>query len=226
MKTNGFLAIVGLTILMGAAAPRAEAQPYFTGGIEIRAAGDFYNPLAPYGAWMSLAPYGRCWHPVDVESGWRPYENGHWEWTDVGWYWASDEPWAWACYHYGSWTYDPYYGWLWVPGVEWAPAWVTWREGGDYVGWAPCAPPGVMLGATAFVFVDIHHFHDRFGPRSFIVNDPRIFQRTRLSRGFRREIRDFDGVRQRVYVNTGPAVSTVRRATGRRFDPAPVTQVI
>ncbi len=31
-------------------------------------------------------------------------------------------------------------GWVWVPGDEWAPAWVSWRKGNDYVGWAPLPP--------------------------------------------------------------------------------------
>ena len=29
-----------------------------------------------------------------------------------------------------------------MPGYEWAPAWVSWRTGGDYVGWAPLPPGG------------------------------------------------------------------------------------
>jgi hypothetical protein len=28
-------------------------------------------------------------------------------------------------------------GWAWIPGLEWAPAWVTWRVDGTVVGWAP-----------------------------------------------------------------------------------------
>jgi hypothetical protein len=29
---------------------------------------------------------------------------------------------------------------VWVPGRDWGPAWVSWRTGGDYVGWAPLPP--------------------------------------------------------------------------------------
>jgi hypothetical protein len=29
---------------------------------------------------------------------------------------------------------------VWVPGYEWGPAWVSWRFGGNYVGWAPLPP--------------------------------------------------------------------------------------
>src|SRR5207248_3283991 len=32
--------------------------------------------------------------------------------------------------------------WCWVPGYEWGPAWVSWRTGGNYVGWAPPPPEG------------------------------------------------------------------------------------
>jgi hypothetical protein len=54
--------------------------------------------------------------------------------------WVSDEPWADITYHYGRWVYDPEEGWLWIPGYVWAPAWVIWREGGDYLGWFPMPP--------------------------------------------------------------------------------------
>ena len=33
-------------------------------------------------------------------------------------------------------------GWFWVPGREWGPAWVSWRTGGDSIGWAPIPPRG------------------------------------------------------------------------------------
>jgi hypothetical protein len=31
-------------------------------------------------------------------------------------------------------------GWVWVPGTRWAPAWVSWRSGDGYYGWAPLPP--------------------------------------------------------------------------------------
>src|SRR2546425_12188362 len=118
---------------------------------EIRAEADFYEPLAGCGTWVEVGTYGRCWHPAQVDVEWRPYCDGHWEWTDCGWFWVSDEPWAWACYHYGRWVYDAG-GWFWGPGVEWAPAWVSWRGGGGHIGWAPIAPRGRILGPSRFVF--------------------------------------------------------------------------
>jgi hypothetical protein len=82
----------------------------------------------------------------------RPHNVGRWAWTSGGWYWISDEPWGWATYHYGTWYLDPVYGWVWIPDYEWAPAWVEWRYGGDYIGWAPLGPPSFF-----FVNIGFHH---------------------------------------------------------------------
>lgn len=100
----------------------------------------FYAQLDPYGSWIEVQPYGLCWVPDDVAWGWRPYSYGSWAYTDYGWTWISDEPWGWATYHYGRWVDDPAYGWTWVPGNEWAPAWVAWRSGDDWIGWAALPP--------------------------------------------------------------------------------------
>ncbi len=104
----------------------------------------FYSSLGPQGEWLYVDDGVYAWHPLHVAAGWRPYSYGHWVWTDEGWYWVSDEPWGWAVYHYGRWYYDDYYGWVWIPGYDWAPAWVEWRYGGLYVGWAPLSPYAVF----------------------------------------------------------------------------------
>jgi hypothetical protein len=132
MKT--VLAVAFLGLIGTAAAPAQEEANI----------GMFYSSLGSQGEWISVDGGTYAWRPAGVESGWRPYSDGHWVWTDDGWYWASDEPWAWATYHYGRWYCDEYYGWVWVPGYEWAPAWVEWRYGGDYVGWAPLSPYAVF----------------------------------------------------------------------------------
>jgi len=76
----------------------------------------------------------------------RPYgPGGHWVYTDYGWSFESDWSWGWAPFHYGQWYLEPVYGWVWVPGTVWAPAWVTWRYGGGYVGWAPMPPAGAAI---------------------------------------------------------------------------------
>ncbi|MGB8931030.1 MAG: DUF6600 domain-containing protein, partial [Anaeromyxobacteraceae bacterium] len=112
----------------------------------------FRSTLSASGDWYASPRYGNVWRPR-VAVGWRPYYYGSWLWTDEGWYWDSDEPFAWAVYHYGRWIYDPSWSWVWVPGYEWAPAWVTWRFGGDVVGWAPLAP-GVSVFVTSYPFFD------------------------------------------------------------------------
>jgi hypothetical protein len=101
----------------------------------------FYDELGPYGEWVWHPRFGYVWLPTHVSENWRPYTVGHWVYTDeYGWYWDSYEPFAWAVYHYGRWGYDWDFGWFWVPGDTWAPAWVQWRYGDNYVGWAPIGP--------------------------------------------------------------------------------------
>ncbi|MFD0765799.1 DUF6600 domain-containing protein [Mucilaginibacter lutimaris] len=101
---------------------------------------EFYDELQPYGTWIYDQQYGNVWIP-DVEEDFKPYATrGYWAMTDAGNTWVSDYPWGWAAFHYGRWHYDNYYGWEWSPGSEWAPAWVTWRDGGGYYGWAPMEP--------------------------------------------------------------------------------------
>ena len=102
----------------------------------------FYRKLDPYGDWMETGDYGYVFQPRQATQSrdWRPYTHGHWVYTDAGWTWISDEKFGWATYHYGRWIRLRSVGWVWVPGEQWAPAWVSWRKGGDYVGWAPLPP--------------------------------------------------------------------------------------
>ena len=104
----------------------------------------FYDNIGSDGNWVEVADYGYCWQPSIAVSNtkWRPYSDGYWAYTDVGWTWVSYEDFGWATYHYGRWTRLRDRGWFWVPGREWGPAWVSWRTGGDYVGWAPLPPRG------------------------------------------------------------------------------------
>ena len=117
------------------AAPPASSQVSL--GISF---GDFYSSLSPYGDWVYVDYGVYAWRPGRIAHGWMPYAYGRWVWSAYGWYWVSDEPWSWAVYHYGRWYEDDWYGWIWVPGYDWAPAWVEWRYGPDYVGWAPLGP--------------------------------------------------------------------------------------
>jgi hypothetical protein len=102
----------------------------------------FYENLSDNGDWVEVGDYGYCWQPSIAVSNasWRPYTDGYWAYTDQGWTWISYEDFGWATYHYGRWMRLRGRGWVWVPGREWGPAWVSWRTGGDYVGWAPLPP--------------------------------------------------------------------------------------
>lgn len=101
----------------------------------------FQQELSPYGAWIYVEGYGQCWQPTVVRYSpdWQPYAvRGHWVYTDYGWFWQSDYAWG-TTFHYGRWFLSSQ-GWCWWPDTVWAPSWVTWRNNGDYCGWAPLPP--------------------------------------------------------------------------------------
>ena len=228
MKKVIFMRTVVLTIalacflLLGIKNVRADLE--VSAGVQINAASDFYDPLAANGAWVDVGAYGHCWYPGRVAADWRPYCDGSWVWTDCGWYWQSDEPWAWACYHYGSWAFDQSIGWIWIPGIEWAPAWVYWREGGGHIGWAPCGPHGAPAD-TSFVFVDENHFQGRHRPSDVIVNNTTIINSTTVvNANNNRESRTIDGRQQTVVVNNGPDISNIEKASGKKIEVQPIAQ--
>ena len=111
----------------------------------------FYDELQPYGTWMDHGQYGYVWIPR-VGADFMPYgSNGYWVNTEYGNTWVSDYDWGWAPFHYGRWFFDDFYGWIWVPDTVWGPAWVTWRTGGGYYGWAPLMPGfGIHLSVSYY----------------------------------------------------------------------------
>src|SRR5205085_1970840 len=114
---------------------------------------DFQSTLASYGNWVSTEQYGQVWVPSTdvVGTDFTPYySGGHWTMTDYGWTWVSDYNWGWAPFHYGRWSRIGNYGWGWIPGRIWGPAWVHWRLGGGYVGWAPLPPRGVRIAPPLY----------------------------------------------------------------------------
>ncbi len=100
--------------------------------------------LANYGDWTTVEPYGEVWRPR-VTAEWEPFHYGQWVWSDQGWVWESYEPYGWLVYHHGNWCNESNVGWFWVPSQTWSAAPVQWTQFGDYVGWAPAPPPGVIL---------------------------------------------------------------------------------
>lgn len=138
----------------------------------------FYDELAPYGNWVDVDGYGYCFQPT-VASGWRPYYDGGWVYTDDGWCWNTTEPWGWATYHYGRWANVRGCGWVWVPGYEWAPAWVSWRTSSNYIGWAPL-PPEARWGGGGIRFGVSFGFD--IGPSYYNFCSPRYFGYSNVGR--------------------------------------------
>ena len=140
------------------------AQPY--GSISFET---FYHELAPYGSWVHNSQYGQVWIP-NVGRGFRPYQTqGHWIMTEYGNTWVSDYAWGWAPFHYGRWYLDDYYGWMWVPGSEWGPAWVAWRSGGGYYGWAPLSP-GLNVNISINIGRRLPRSYWTFVPQRYITS--------------------------------------------------------
>lgn len=167
MKTYRILIHIGLLLglLFSVGLPqRADAQP--GAGVSYQT---FYYELAPYGDWVPTPNYGTVWVP-NAGPDFQPYATaGRWVVTEYGNTWASDYPWGWAPFHYGRWYYDDYYGWAWVPGYDWAPAWVSWRSGNGYYGWAPLGP-GLNYGVN----INIPAPYWTFVPQVYITS-PRLY---------------------------------------------------
>ena len=53
-------------------------------------------------------------------------------------------------YHYGRWVRVQDEGWCWVPDTDWGPAWVSWRNNDEYVGWAPLPPEARFEAEVGF----------------------------------------------------------------------------
>ncbi len=191
----------------------------------------FHDELSPYGRWMDYPGYGNVW--VCNVAGFRPYySGGHWAYTRFGWTWVSDYNWGWAPFHYGRWSYDNAYGWFWVPGYTWGPAWVSWRNGGDYYGWAPLSP-GLSIGINVGVGIPYNNWvflpHRYMGYRSLnhyyvppqrnvtiirnttIINNTNVYNNNRYVVGPNRsEVERYSGQRiqqQNIYVSNNRNVS-------------------
>ncbi|MDO1450909.1 hypothetical protein Q0590_31835 [Rhodocytophaga aerolata] len=208
-KRTGILGILLLWMCILASYQQAKAQG--GGSISFQT---FYDELAPYGQWVVHPQYGSVWIPA-VEQDFRPYaSNGHWIMTEYGNTWVSDYVWGWAPFHYGRWFYDDYDGWVWVPGDEWGPAWVAWRSGGGYYGWAPLGP-----GMNINVSINIPAIHWVFVPQIHIAS-PYIYRycapRPRIVHIYNRTvyIRNTYRYNNRVYV-CGPYRHEIERTTRR-----------
>jgi len=202
-ETVGFILIVlSFFLLSGCAA----YQGTDTGSTDYR--GEYnLNDLNTYGDWVYLSPYGEVWQPF-VVSGWMPFENGHWVYSNDAWTWISYEPFGWIVCHYGYWYDDPFYGWIWIPSNgPWSPARVEWMDYGDFIGWAPLPPPGVDFGepweSPDMGYWNVVRKQDFNGDN---IRDYRIENPLRNEMGGR-------GV-----LNTPPEKREIEQATGRRVE--------
>lgn len=170
--------LIAATVLALGCAPAYAPVAADPGRVDINV---MYRDLAPYGHWIHRATYGWVWAPYGVPLDWRPYTYGHWAYTDdYGWLWVSDWAWGWAPFHYGRWTYDDDYGWVWIPGSVWAPAWVAWRYGDDWVGWAPLPPAAVWRPGVGFT-VSFGVIDRHLRPSTWVFVRERDFVRPNLA---------------------------------------------
>ena len=168
-----FTTTVGGTVAFMPTAAQAQGQ---RGSYDM-----FYRDLANDGRWVDHRQHGWVWYPTNVRSDWRPYSDGRWVWTDRhGWYWQSNERFGWATYHYGRWGYDRQYGHIWVPGNEWAPAWVSFRNSDDAIGWAPLPPETLGMSLISLLAGGRSSNHYRYVDMSDSYYQPRwVFVPTR-----------------------------------------------
>jgi hypothetical protein len=210
-RLGQWLVVIVVNLLgLGSAAPAAA-------GVSIQIGLGFHDSLAPHGDWLHNDRYGEVWAPRHLDHGWRPYTRGRWAYTDDDWTWVSDDEWGWATDHYGRWYFDERDGWVWVPGEEWAPAWVAWRHGGGYVGWAPLPPEydafeggaDLRIDPFAYSFLEERRMMDRGAYRYFV---PSARNGTYLNLTL--NVTRYGRVNDRI-VNRGIDVQSVERFTGR-----------
>jgi hypothetical protein len=185
----------------------------------------FFSQLSPHGHWLDSGSYGRVWQPAEASRGWNPYFDGDWEYTDDGWSWQSDYQWGGIPYHYGTWVQVPVSGWVWVPGYDYAPSWVVFRQGPDYIGWSPVRP-GFSFGIS----FSNREFDDRdcvfVRASSFGVG--RVRENVVPEREYGSLVNRTSIVRNSIdhgnnrFVNRGPDVGLVERSTHRTIRPVRV----
>ena len=195
----------------------------------------FYNTLSPYGEWVLIGNVW-CWQPAVAltDSSWQPYcQNGHWIWTDCGWYWDSGYSWGWAAFHYGRWSRNDGYGWVWTPDCTWGPSWVNWRECDSDIGWAPLPP---LTSFTAGIGIHFDGFGVSFDLNYGLSEDAYCFvphekfceqnladyktPRTRVKNIYKNTtvINNSYTYNNSQIVNHGPSIDSVRSASSRKVN--------
>jgi len=213
--------VFGLFLLLAGTTQSAKAQ-YDDVSLQT-----FYDELSPYGTWINDPEYGYVWRP-DVDQGeFRPYyTNGRWVMTEYGNTWVSNYDWGWAPFHYGRWIYNRYNRWVWIPDTTWGPAWVSWRSGGGYYGWAPLAPsisininfgPRYVVPDFCWNFIPERHIYYTSYPRYYSGRNRVYIQNTVIINN--------TYVRNNRTYYTGPRADDIRRATNRNVTVYNVSRV-
>lgn len=187
----------------------------------------FREPLSSDGDWFTAPELGYVWRPrVAANPDWRPYTRGQWVSTDRGWTWVSEEPFGWATYHYGRWTILRGVGWVWVPGIEWAPAWVSWRSGDEYVGWAPLPPEtdfderGAVRDEPSLPYAFVTY--ERFCEPAVVNNIVSVQQNVTIINKTKNITKIVRNRNTKIVINQGPKVSEVASKTKRSIEPLKV----
>ena len=213
VMARGIMTILAFVMVTAASITTTKAQ----GSVSLQV---FYDELQPYGTWMDYGHHGYVWVPR-VDRDFVPYgTNGYWINTAYGNTWVSDYAWGWAPFHYGRWLYDDFYGWMWVPDTVWGPAWVAWRSGGGYYGWAPLMPgmgihasfgfynnfPAHYWNFVPYRYVTYRQVHRHCVPRPQVV---KIIHHTTII------THNYTDNRRRTYF-TGPSRDDIERRGGGR----------
>ena len=225
MRGKRWLFMLCTALLLSAAGPGgwSTPAPVLAHERDVADVSVFDEPLARYGTWTTVEEHGRVWRPNGVPRDWRPYTDGRWVYSDVGWTWVSDHPWGWAPFHYGRWSHHVSHGWYWVPDRVWGPAWVSWRRSPGWVGWAPLPPRvrfdasiglgaahiGVDIAPNWFAFVpDRHILAPRI--RTYMAPPVRNVQLVRVTRN----VTNYTVINNRI-VNRSIDVKEIERVTRR-----------
>lgn len=198
----------GLFLLLTFSIPSSVKAQYDDVSLET-----FYDELSPYGVWIDDPQYGQVWRPDVDQDEFRPYyTNGHWEMTQYGNTWVSNYDWGWAPFHYGRWHHASRGGWVWVPGTDWGPAWVNWRSGGGYYGWAPMGP-GININIS--VGSRIPDFFWVFVPQRSIYYSsyPRYDRQRNIGRIHNTIFINNTYAHNRTRYYSGPRAEDIRRVT-------------
>ena len=233
-RSTQLLASVAIGAAVFALAPIAGVWPQAEVQAQVAISAQFHTALSPYGRWHRHPRWGEVWIVNRMPADWRPYTRGQWIYTDDwGWYWdvgSEEADWGWVTYHYGRWVHDDGLGWIWLPGDEWGPAWVDWRYGDDYVGWAPLPPEELIEYRDDPIYWSFVQPRYLLAPRVFLVVVPAreriiVIRRTKIvnrtvivDRG-----RDHRG---RVAVNAGIDPGIIARATGKPIRAAKVEPAV